>query len=137
MSIRVSSTADGIGVVFTSYGVLTGQDLLEATERLRALIEANPACRYLLIDHSAIAEENVDTESLKAIAEQTEDNLRTIPEGLVAIAAPSDVLFGLSRLWAMRAEHPKLVTEVTRTKETAIAWLEQQLTERQLQFRLS
>jgi len=137
MGIRVSSTADGIGAVYTSYGVLTGQDLLEADVRLRALIEANPAFRYLLIDHSAITEEKIDTESLKAIAVRTEDNVRTIPEGLVAIVAPSDVLFGLSRLWAMRAEHPKLVTEITRTKETAIAWLEQQLTERQLQFQIS
>jgi hypothetical protein len=137
VGIRFSLTADGIGAVYTSSGVLTGRDLLEANERLRAELEANPAFRYLLVDHSAIPEENVETKSLKALAERTLDDLRKIPEGLVAIVAPSDVLFGLSRMWAMMAEHPNLAIEVTRKRETAIVWLEQQLTQRQLPFRLS
>jgi diguanylate cyclase (GGDEF)-like protein len=137
MNIRVSLTADGIGVVYTSSGALTGRDLVEADERLRAKLEANPALRYLLIDHSAVLEEKVDTKSLKTLAATTRVRLTTIPEGLLAIVAPSDVLFGLSRMWAMMAEHPNLAVEVTRERETAVAWLEQQLTQRQLPFRLS
>jgi hypothetical protein len=133
----VSLTADGIGAVYTSSGVLTGRDLLEADERLQAELEANPAFRYLLVDHSAVPEENVDTKSLKALAASSRDRLTAMPEGLVAIVAPSDVLFGLSRMWAMMAEQPNLAIEVTRTRETAIAWLEQQLTQRKLPFRLS
>jgi hypothetical protein len=137
MGIRFSLTADGIGVMYTSFGVLTGRDLIEADGRLHAEIERNPAFRYLLVDHSAVPEQKVDTESLKLLAARTEDNVGMIPEGLVAIVAPSDVLYGLSRLWAARAQHPKMVTEVTRKRETAIAWLEEQLTERQLPFRIS
>jgi hypothetical protein len=136
MGIRVTPNADGVGIVYTSFGVLTGRDLLEANDLLHAELEANPAIRYLLVDHSAIPEEKVDATSLKALAKRTDDNLRTIPEGLVAIVAPSDVLFGLSRMWASMAEHPNLAVEVARTKETAIAWLEEQLTQRQLPFRL-
>jgi len=137
MSIRVSKTANGVGMMYTSSGVLTSRDLLEANARLHAELEVNHAIRYLLVDHSAISWEEVDAKSLKDLAGRTEDNLRTIPEGLVAIVAPSDVLFGLSRMWSMLAEHEKLAIEVTRTKEAAIEWLEQQLTERQLPFRLS
>jgi hypothetical protein len=137
MSIRVSLTADGIGVVYTSSGVLTGRDLVKADERLRAELEANPALRYLLVDHSAILGEKVDTKSIEALAATTIVRLMTIPEGLVAIVAPSDIVFELSRMWAMMAEQPNLAIEITRKRETAIAWLERQLTQRQLPFRLS
>jgi len=136
MPIKVSQTADGIGIIYTSAGVLTGQDLLEADERLGAEIQHNPAIRYLLVDHSAILEQKIDTKSLRVLAERMPDNVRVLPEGLVAIVAPNDILFGLSRMWAAMADHPKVCIEITRTAQAAIEWLEEELRQRQLPFRL-
>jgi hypothetical protein len=63
-------------------------------------------------------------------------NVGVLPEGLVAIVAPNDILFGLSRIWAAMDDHPKVYIEITRTAQAAIEWLEEELRQRQLPFRL-
>jgi hypothetical protein len=135
VSIEASPTADGIGVVYTSLGVLTGQDLLDTGEHFRLESRSNPKIRYVILDHSAIPEEKVDSVSLKVLASRVSDILEPTPEVLMAIVAPTDVLFGLSRMWETRAEQEGFITRVTRTREEATAWLEEELTQRQLPFR--
>jgi len=134
VGIEASLTADGIGVVYTSLGVLTGQDLLDAGEHFRVESRSNPKIRYVILDHSAISEEKVDIVSLKVLASRVSDILEPTPEVLMAIVAPTDVLFGLSRMWESRAEQAGFITRVTRTRAEATAWLEEELTQRQLPF---
>jgi hypothetical protein len=137
MSLEVTFTADGIGVIHTTRDVLTGNELVEADERLRAYIARNPEIRYLLVDHSEVPEERIDVESVQALASTVKDTMNPIPEGLVAIVAPSDFLFGLSRMWETLAAHPGLSSRVVRTRPEAIAWLEEELTRRELPFQLT
>jgi hypothetical protein len=137
MGIEVSLAADGVGAQFRSYGVLTSQDLLDANQRLHIEITRNPGLRYLLVDHSAIPEEKVDTASLRLLAERVSNNLEIIPEGFVAIVAPNDVLYGLSRMWETLAEQSTLTTRVMRTRAEAVAWLKEELAQRQLPFILT
>jgi hypothetical protein len=134
VGIEFSLTADGIGTVFTSSGLLTGQDLLDVDARLHEEVQRNPAIRYLLVDHSAIPEERVDSEAIRELAKRTAKNLEVVSDGIVAIVAPNDVLFGLSRMWEIQAEQPNLLTRVMRTRTEAIAWLEEELRQRQLPF---
>ena len=137
MGIEVSLTADRIGVVYTSSGVLTGEDLLDADARLHEHVARNPEIRYLLADHSAIPEERVDSASIRALAQRSGRTLELIPAGFVAIVAPNDVLFGLSRMWEIQAEQPGLVARVVRSREEAVAWLRDELARRRLPFRLA
>jgi hypothetical protein len=137
MGIEVSLTDDGVGAIYRSFGVLTSQDLLDADERLHIEIIRNPELRYLLVDHSAIPEEKVDVESLRVLAERVGENLEIIPEGLIAIVAPNDILYGLSRMWETLAEQSGLTTRVTRTRAEAVAWLKDELGQRQLPFLLT
>lgn len=136
MTVQVSFAADGIGIIYTTSGVLTGKDLLWAHSRVQAAIEQNPDMRYLLIDHSAVPEERIDTESLKQLAARSGSTLDLMPEALVAIVAPNDVLFGLSRMWAAMAENPKLKTLTSRSRDEAVEWLGRELAEREPPFRL-
>ena len=110
MAIQVSLTADGVGVVYTSSGTLTSRDLFEADARLRSELVRNPGLRYLLVDHGAIPDESIDTDSLGQLAGNAGMALELIPEALVAIVAPSDVLYGISRMWEMTATHPRMRT---------------------------
>lgn len=127
MGIEVQLTADGLGAVYLGFGRLSGDDLLEADRRMRLELERNPGIRYLLIDHSEVSEQGVDTASLRALAERAGDVLISIPSGFVAIAAPTPVMFGLSRMWEMLAGQPGLATRVARTRSEALAWLEGEL----------
>ena len=137
MSIEASLTADGIGVVYTSMGLLTGQDLLDAGEHFRVQVRSNPETRYLIMDHSAIPEEKVDIVSLKALASRVSKILEPTSEVLMAIVAPNDALFGLSRMWEALAEQTGFITRAMRTRTETTAWLEEELQQRQLPFQLT
>jgi len=136
VAIEVSLTADGVGVTYESSGIMTGQDLLDADARAYQHIAGNPEIRYVFVDHSAFPEQEVDPESIRVLAHRVSTTLELIPDGIVAIAAPSDVLFGLSRMWQIQAEQPRLVISIARTREEAVAWLEAELAKRDLPFRL-
>jgi hypothetical protein len=131
VSIEVRLTADGIGIVATSVGVLSGQDLLHVAMRLREELERDPGIRYAVMDHSAIPEEKIDIESVRQLAAQA---LEPAPELTVAIVAPNEILFGLSRMWEMLAERPGLVTKVVRNRAEAIKWLQDELAQPVLPF---
>ena len=137
MGIRVSTTADGIGVMYTSWGVLTGDELIEADQRVADVIKRNPGIRYLFVDHGAEPSPDIDTRALKQVASHIGERLEPLEEGLIAVAAPSDILFGLSRMWETLTEHERLTTRITRTRADALEWLEEQLSRRGLPFRLT
>ncbi len=126
-----------MGVVYKTSGLLTGQDLLDADQRLREELRVNPDIRYLLVDNSAVSEEQVETRSLMALADRIDDELASVVEGLVAIVAPNEVLFGLSRMWATLADRPDDTTNIARTLDEATAWLASELAKRDLPFRLT
>ena len=134
MSIEVRLTADGIGMAATGVGVLTGQDLLDATAQLREEAERNPEIRYAVMDLSAISEEKVGTRSIGVLAGQ---RLKLTQELCVVVVAPSDVLFGISRMWEMMAERRSFGSRVVRTRAEAITWLQERLTRPVAPFRLT
>ena len=127
MGIEVRQTVDGIGIVGTSVGLVSGQDLLDATARLREEVEGNPRIRYAVMDFSAIPEETIATESFRVLAIQRIESVSGI---IVVVVAPSEVLFGLSRMWEMLAERERLISRVVRTRAEAITWLQDELTQR-------
>ncbi|MDJ0847261.1 MAG: hypothetical protein QNK04_02660 [Myxococcota bacterium] len=135
MGIEVRLTADGIGAVYRSFGLLTGQDLLDADARLREEIRRNPEIRYLLVDHSEVPAEKIESEAIHRVAADASKALELVREGVVAVVAPNEILFGLSRMWEILVEQPRLTTRVTRTRAEALAWLEEELGRRQLPFR--
>ena len=55
----------------------------------------------------------------------------------VVVVAPSEVLFGLSRMWEMLAEREGLISRIVRTRAEAITWLQDELTQRVDPFRLT
>jgi len=134
VSIEVRLTADGIGMVATGVGVLTGQDLLDATAQLREEAERNPEIRYAVMDLSEIPEEKVETRSIRALAAE---RLKLTHELYVVVVAPSEVLFGISRMWEMMADRRGLDSRVVRTRAEAITWLQEILTRPVVPFRLT
>ena len=134
VGIEVRKTVDGIGMVGKSVGLVSGQDLLDATARLREEVEGNPRIRYAVMDLSAIPEETIATESLRVLATERIESASGI---MVVVVAPGEVLFGLSRMWEMLAERKGLISRVVRTQAEAITWLQGELTQRVDPFRLT
>ena len=123
MPVRVRSTDDGIGMVGEGVGVVSGRDLLDATARLFGAFGRNPAIRYAIMDLSALSEQKIDTPSLEELARP----LEKMPSLVVAVVAPSQVLYGLGRMWQILAEQPNLVTRIVRTRAEAVTWIAEEL----------
>ena len=121
-------------MVGTGVGVLSGQDLLDATAQLGEEVERNPEIRYAVMDLSAIPEEKVDTQSIRELAAQSLNPMHGL---FVVVVAPSEVLFGISRMWEMMAETPGLSSRVVRTRAEAITWLQDKLTQPVAPFELA
>ena len=137
MPIELVRTPDGIGVTYAAPATLSWEAMLDADSRVRREIERNPEIRYLLIDTSEVVDLELDSAAVQVLAERTRATLAAMPAGIVAVVAPSPVVFGVARMWEMLSERPNLVVRVTRSRPEVLAWLKDELTKRGLPFGLS
>ena len=84
-------------------------------------------------DHDVL----IDGDSIRELAARSGVTMDMVPVGIVAIVAPNDILFGLSRMWAGLAPASNLVVHVGRTREEATTWLAEELRQRDLPFQLA
>jgi len=104
-------------VVTRLWGRLTDEDLIDHQQRLRTDPEFDPGFRQFA-DFSDVEETTIAPEVIRELA-------RTNPWGAGArraMLAPSDLLFGLARMFEMLDEHLDEV-RVFRNADEARAWL--------------
>ena len=106
-------------MIFTrAWGTLTDEELLGHQRRLHADPAHNPAYSEL-IDFTQVERAPVSTEAIEALA----NNAIWEPGVKLAIIAPTDLKFGLTRMYqAMSPDGPQEI-HVFRNKLEARAWL--------------
>jgi hypothetical protein len=127
VAFTVVLSADGVGAVYSTRGVLTGEDLVGADRELRALIAEHREIRYVFVDYSSVTEEQLEPAVIRELAGEVQDYLALIPEAIVAIAAPSAALFGLCRMWESLVARPEFATFVGHSRDEALTWLAAEL----------
>jgi hypothetical protein len=99
-------------------GVVTNDEVRDHNERLRTDPEFDPGYRQL-IDLSGITEVRVTTPTVTSAAQDQ----YFAPGSRRAFFAPSDVTFGLARMFALYAESGGQTIEVFRDRRQAEEWL--------------
>ncbi|HEV3027318.1 MAG TPA: hypothetical protein VG457_07075, partial [Planctomycetota bacterium] len=102
----------GSFLILKGSGALTGRELIETT---RELIEAGDAVRrvrFTLILFDEVARVEVSADDVRRLVEVDKVLMKLIPRTLIAIVAPKDELFGLSRMWEMMVGVPGWETRV-------------------------
>ena len=110
----------GIVVTMVS-GEVTTEDL-----RGHATALANdPRARECdeLADLSGVTGVSVPTEAVRGMAEWLRDADTNRPGGKLALVAPTDVGFGMARLYEVHREHPDIEVRVFRERGDALDWL--------------
>jgi hypothetical protein len=117
--------AEGLAVAIVCEGEIVGGDLTQATLQLLAWDDERLHHLYAgMIDLSKATGFNVDTAKLDSIVELDMRLARKVRQGfLVAVAAPRDLQFGISRMWQTLAEHTGWEILVVRDRREALAWL--------------
>jgi hypothetical protein len=121
---------DGRGMIHTGDGVLTGEELIAGSMRLRAEMKRGGHVEYAMSDLSAVTEMRVTPDDLRQLAEAQLVTAQILPRALAAVVAPHDHIFGMARMWEAYADATGWETRVFRDRTSAERWLEEQVTKR-------
>lgn len=103
-------------------GTITDEEVLEYARRVAPDTEIPPGRREL-IDLSGVEQTDVSGAGLREVADVFRAHDQTLFETKIAIVAPTDIAYGLARMYqAFRSDSPVLL-QVFREREAAVYWL--------------
>lgn len=117
------------GLITTYSGELSNEEFLSCTQEKfnqgeeflsKEYIES---FKYSLSDLSAVSRIDIDMDTIKSNAALSEKALSMSTEGIMVVVAPTDLEFGLSRLWQTYAEAGSDRIKLFRTRAEADTWL--------------
>ena len=122
MPVRLATIAQGQGLVYSAYGRVTGPDFVAANEEALKLPLGEIV--FSVVDHSGASELYYDGNHIKRIVEQDKQLMQLVRPGLlVAVIAPTNLEFGLSRMWQQMAAITGWEILVVRTRDEADRWV--------------
>ena len=122
MPVRLVTVAQGQGLVYSAHGRVTGPDFLAANEEALNLPLAPLV--FSVVDHSGASELYYDGNHIKRIVEQDKQLMKLVRPGLlVAVIAPTNLEFGLSRMWQQMAAITGWEIMVVRSRDDADRWV--------------
>jgi hypothetical protein len=111
------------GATIDFFGLVKGSEILEAKADFFRHAFANPPT-YVLCDFSAADRFEVDSPMLEMIIEQDKRATTTTHSHLLeAVVAPTQLQYGLARIWQTRVDAAVPHTGVFRTRPEALEWL--------------
>ena len=127
MAYFTEYTSDGTGVLHRGEGIVTGADLIAAAAEHHRLEERARKLRYGVVDFTDATEIQISATEAQLIAEEDKITAALSPLAIVAVIAPQDHVFGMSRMWETFAEATGWSTRVFRGRDEALAWLRKQV----------
>jgi hypothetical protein len=118
--------SDG-GVITIYSGVVTDDDLLQSANDKCSSVEKIKSYRYALTDCSNVTELKVTTDAVIKNAEIAKSAFAINSNIIFVAAVPTDLMYGLSRLWQVYADESDRQTKVVRSREEADIWLAERL----------
>ncbi|MEL0081822.1 MAG: hypothetical protein VW985_02120 [Gammaproteobacteria bacterium] len=120
MPLEVNWT-DRHSVCFTGNGIVSGAECIKAN-RLVIDDPRLPELRSQLVDLGAVTDYRISAAESQTLAEMDKQAARTAAEVKVAMICPSDLVFGMSKIYA--AYTPALwEVRIFRDADAATAWL--------------
>ena len=110
--------------IYTAKGSISGEEVKKA---IRGFYEHGPITRHVLWDLSLAVLVDLSAEDVRQIAHVPRQSLELRQDGKTAIVAPSDLAFGLSRMYQTSSQPEALPfkVQVFRDSEAAHTWLKE------------
>lgn len=123
----IQPIGDGTGVEVTLSGQVTAQEILEASHAIYECVALHSQ-RFQLWDYTTVTELIATNDEIRAVAraDLTYASRRRSPL-LIASVQPTDLGFGLGRMYGVFAESPNWVTAHFRSRDRAERWIEDNL----------
>jgi hypothetical protein len=127
MPVDVQIVHGGLGRLFVCRGVLAGGELIARNAEMLSAEGNYKGVRWALIDESATTSVAISTAEVQTIVEQDGRLAAALPELVIAVVAPHDIGFGLSRMWEILTERPGWSLRVLRSSSEAEIWLREEV----------
>lgn len=122
MPLTINYKDDGRGIEILATGTVHGREIIDAHKEIYS--EENLKRQlYQIIDRSLCLEYDVSTEEIKKIAELDNTAALINPHIIIAIVAPDDLQYGMSRIWQAYTDESGFKTRVFRDRKSADLWL--------------
>ena len=119
MPIIIKSTDGGLGFIMKGEGVVTGQEILDGLAKRFSSEEKIRRYLYGISDYTEVKQFQISSAEVKLVAEKDKQVAIINPNLVMAIAAPQDIMFGLSRMFRAYARETGWVVGVFRSLEEA------------------
>jgi hypothetical protein len=117
---------DGAGLLFICTGNVTAKDLLDAKDRLMETPTRLRECQFAIVDLGLASSLQLSPDEVRQIAERDREIAVITRPGLpVAVLAPTDVAYGLARMWEVFVENTGWETIVFKAREEGEDWVRQ------------
>jgi hypothetical protein len=128
MPISIQFTQDALGIVVVGTGLVSVAEVLDAYEAyLRDHRAEFAAARYLFADYAEMKSGGLVISDVKRLAAFCIDASRTNRRLIVAVCAPSDLIYAASRMWAALVRVAGWKTHVSRDRASALSYIQQQV----------
>ena len=111
------------GTVTEFIGVLNNEILIQATNERYASKERNRKLKYILNDYTRCTEINISSETIKIVAQIAIDVAEYNQQAVIAGVMPTDLEFGLGRMWQVYAEKTGWESHAFRSRTEAEEWI--------------
>jgi len=123
MTIQINYLDNGIGIEIIASETVTGEEVIEAHKEIYN--EENlKKQKYQIIDRSHCKEYDVSTADVQKIAEIDNAASKSNPNIIIALISPTEIQFGMSRMWQSYVEESRFLTHVFRDRKSACEWID-------------
>jgi len=122
MPIEIHILQNGMGRLWICHGIITGRDFIANNERIFRT-KSYEGVRWLLLDETDARLQEMSAKEIRKIRGQDDRLAAVLPKLVTAVVAPSDFIFGMSRMWEMLTERPGWSVRSFRSRPEAEAWL--------------
>lgn len=116
-------------MILTASGTFTDQELIDTKMHILEVMRQGMPVDYGLVDFSDIDRFAVDSAGIREAARIDMAMAQTVGKVTVAVIAPSDIAFGMARMWEIYVHPTHWDTCVFRNRIEAESWLAAQRTE--------
>jgi hypothetical protein len=116
---------DGKGILSNGSGKVTLAEIERAKQEFARSPDFASPKAYLLIDLTDVTALDLSGAEIQGTAESTVRMFPSLfsPGAKAAIIAPTDILFGLARMWEVFVERSRLDVQVFRSRAAAEEWV--------------
>ncbi len=120
-------TKDCLGIVHAASGVVTGEEMLEASVAGTQLVQNTENFQYEFVDFTDVTELRVEPSHLQKIAATDHDAARFRPNAIIVVVAPQDFAYEMAQQWHEKVSDLNWTIHISRERTEAVRWLRQHI----------